>query len=212
MLNRFMMTALVLASISGCKKKNDKPADQTAGSATAEMPVASSGSAAAPATAGSAAPATAGSAAAAASGDACPPGAFKPPSGAFCVDPQGFTPGKESNDGTFGSIAFTGPADANGWEAEVDINWGFKASATDYDDRVKVIQDNAKLKGVKLVAQGDLTGVTGKWVISEHSGYKKYDSVAKGKTSNFNCEGNAPEKADVPANVLALCKSLRPLL
>jgi hypothetical protein len=167
-------------------------------------------------------PAGSGSAAAAApaqTGGACPPGAYKPPSGAFCIDAQGFTPSEESKNGSFVSLALHGPSDpSTGSAPEVDISWQVDAPASDYDDRVKVIEDNAKLKGVSIDDQGDMSGVTGKWVTTHHvSGSKdhplmnrNFASVIKGTKSNFNCESTAGDTI-APA-VLTICKSLRPLI
>lgn len=147
--------------------------------------------------------------------DACPPGAYKPPSGAFCVDAPGFKGSTESKNGSFVSISLTpdnGP--------EVDIDWDTAASATDFDDRMKVMEDNTKLKGVTLEDHGDMpAGVTGKWVIwSSKSGPKNqfinrtFDSVTKGKKSNFNCGARWSDDLPPAPNVTTVCKSLHPLI
>jgi hypothetical protein len=181
----FVMCAVAVASV-GCKKK---PADGGSGSATgsATPTPAGSGSAAIAGTGSTTQTAATAAGSAAASGPGCAsPTAYKSPAGAFCIEaPPGYT-AKETKSSDYNAmVAFQ--KDASSFVVSISLQ---DASHASYDG-MSIGMDGRSKDPATVIAKGDLTDVTGKFLV-ENVGKHVAESlqvIVKGKTHSYACGG-----------------------
>ena len=147
-----------------------------------------------------------GSGSAAASGPGCSsPTAYKSPAAAFCIEAPGYTANETKSSDYNAMVTFQ--KGASSFAVSISLQ---DASHSSYDG-MSMGMDGRSKDPAKVIAKGDLTDVTGKFLV-ENVGKHVAESlqvIVKGKTHSYACGGENFMPTVDPV-ILAACKSLRP--
>jgi hypothetical protein len=203
MKKQLLITGLSILAMGACKKKDAGAPAAGSGSAPAGSAVADNGSAAAkPAPA----PAT------------CPANAWKEPSGLFCLDPQGFTPGEVKKNDSMGS-------EANDLRMEVYFKKAGVDGKPDTSFNISWFPARGNTEALGAVAnmgtdyknntgedKGAFAGDRGKYFVfarKDNAKSHKMYAVLEGKQHAYNIEASSFDAPIDPA-VIAATKSMVP--
>jgi len=201
-----MMCAMAFGTV-GCNKK-PPAAGAGSGSAAGSAVQVASGSGSASET-GSA---TSGSAARTGGGKCASPTAYQSPAGKFCIEPHGFTPEEGRADEYNAMVSFYRPIPNSATKDSFTISVSLQdGSHSSYDGMTSGMDERSK-DPKKVISKGDLTDVTGKFLV-ENVGNHQAESlqvIVKSKARAYAC-GGENYMPTVNPDILAACKSIRPV-